>query len=91
MTPKEALDLEMLLNDADASTFRDYFKKLLTTLIEEEEGFCGKRPLGNSGWKNELYESLISNEVFDFNVIDGLSSDEMTTMDNFVKEMIAQL
>jgi len=46
-------------NDADASTVRDYLKALLSTLWTEDEGFSGKRPFGNSGWKYEVYGALV--------------------------------
>lgn len=53
------LDLPMEDNDAEADTIRDYFKELLFTLLQEEEGFSGKRPFGNSGWCHELYHPLV--------------------------------
>lgn len=46
-------------NDADAETVRDYLVVLLATLWTEQEGFSGKRPLGNSGWEFDLYLPLI--------------------------------
>ena len=52
------LDVPMGENDAEAATVRDYLKDLLSTLWREEEGFSGKRPFGNSGWKYELYAAL---------------------------------
>lgn len=45
-------------NDADAGTVRDYLVELLRTVWIEDEGFSGKRPFGNSGWKYEVYEAL---------------------------------
>jgi hypothetical protein len=59
MTGTEILVIPMLDNDAGAKTIRDYLKALLNTLWEQGEGFNGKRPLGNSGWKYELYSSLV--------------------------------
>ena len=53
------LDLPMDDNDAKAATVRDYLKALLATLWERDEGFSGKRPFGNSGWKYDLYLPLI--------------------------------
>ena len=46
-------------NDANAATIGEYFKKLLLTLWEEQEGFSGKRPFGNSGWDYDIYAALI--------------------------------
>ena len=31
-------------------TLADWFAAVLTALVEETEGFSGKRPLGDSGW-----------------------------------------
>lgn len=53
------LDLPMGDNDANAATVRGYLKALLTKLWEEDEGFSGKRPFGNSGWSRELYFPLV--------------------------------
>lgn len=38
---------------------REYLLRLLTTVWDEQEGFNGKRPWGDSGWKYDLYEALI--------------------------------
>jgi hypothetical protein len=48
-------------NDADAETIGDYLKQLLADLWIEEEGFNGKRPFGNSGWKHEIYGAMVKN------------------------------
>lgn len=40
-------------------SFRSYFKRLLNTLIMEQEEFSGKRPFGNSGWFYDLMIPLI--------------------------------
>lgn len=54
------LDLPMKENDSGAATIRGYLKALLVRLWEEDEGFSGKRPFGNSGWKVDLLEPLIT-------------------------------
>ncbi len=59
MEPAEILALPMGPNDAGVDTVRDYLKALLLRVWTEEEGFSGKRPFGNSGWKNEVYDALI--------------------------------
>lgn len=60
----EPLDIKISSNDfEDEITLREYFKKLLTTLWEEEEDFSGKWPFGNSGWKYDVYKALIKNEL----------------------------
>lgn len=61
ITPKDALDLEFYANDRDQRmTFRQYFHDLLETLYEEDEGFSGKRPFGNSGWDYSLRLGLVN-------------------------------
>ncbi len=44
--------------DLDETTIREYLHAFLTRLLTEEEGFSGKRPFGNSGWKYDLYNGL---------------------------------
>lgn len=54
------LDLEIYSDDLNQTlTLREYFKKLLIALWEEEESFNGKRPFGNSGWQYDVYTALI--------------------------------
>lgn len=50
-------------NDSGADTVKGYLKALLFTLWDEDEGFSGKRPFGNSGWEYELTEPLIENKL----------------------------
>jgi hypothetical protein len=52
-------------NDARAETVKDFLIALLVTLWEEEEGFSGKRPLGNSDWQPQVYESLAKAGLID--------------------------
>jgi hypothetical protein len=40
------------------STIGGYLCELLITLLNKEEGFSGKRPFGNSGWKNYLLAAM---------------------------------
>ena len=47
-----ALSVEFYCEDLDETlTVKDYLKTLLHTLWDEEDGFSGKRPFGNSGWQ----------------------------------------
>lgn len=55
----EALDLEVCSWNTEAPTIREYFHALLKELWEQQEGFSGKRPFGDSGWNNDLYGPLI--------------------------------
>lgn len=88
-----ALDCEMFDNDADARTVRDYLHELLTTLWQEEEGFSGKRPFGNSGWASDLYKPLVKGGfvtgTFDENGY--LSSFDREAADALVFELITAM
>jgi hypothetical protein len=57
-------------------TIRDYLRNLLLRLWDEDEGFSGKRPFGNSGWYLDLVYALAKNEL-----LTGLEIDE----DGFVE------
>ena len=46
-------------NDSGAGTIGGYLVALLRTLWDEDEGFSGKRPFGNSGWTWDLYVPLV--------------------------------
>jgi hypothetical protein len=46
-------------NDAGAATICDYLCALLKAVWTEEEGFSGKRPFGNSGWKSNIEVALV--------------------------------
>lgn len=55
-----ALDMVMEESEAgDGITVRQYFSTLLQMVWQEEEMFNGKRPFGNSGWGNEVFDALI--------------------------------
>lgn len=56
---KDVLKLPMQQNDAGAETIGEYLTFLLELVWEEEEGFDGKRPFGNSNWQHEVYQALI--------------------------------
>lgn len=58
MTGEEILDLPMAENDSGADTIRGYLKALLHKLWDEDEGFSGKRPFGNSGWYRDLIDTV---------------------------------
>jgi hypothetical protein len=58
MTPQEVLLLPMRKNDSGALTIGGYLQALLLRLWQEEEGFGGKRPFGNSCWKLDLFEPI---------------------------------
>jgi hypothetical protein len=45
--------------DLGEQSLVDYLKSLLTTLWEEQDGFSGKRPFGNSGWQYDVWIAFI--------------------------------
>lgn len=59
MDAQQVLALKMGPNDADATTVREYLIELLRALWRDEEGFSGKRPFGNSGWKYDVLHALV--------------------------------
>ena len=58
-----ALKLEKDVDLPGIITIGDYLIELLTQLWEQEERFSGKRPFGNSGWKFDLYNTLLKNKL----------------------------
>jgi hypothetical protein len=60
-TPQDVLNCTMdpETNDAKAGSVREYLAALLTAVWDENEGFSGKRPFGNSGWTWEVYAALV--------------------------------
>lgn len=58
-TPTEILLTKIEKNGANASTIGQYLAKLLSSLWTQEENFSGKRPFGNSDWKDPIIHSLI--------------------------------
>lgn len=44
-------------------SIHDYLIRLLSTLWNEQDGFSGKRPFGNSGWNYDLLACLIAHKI----------------------------
>ena len=90
MNYKEYAKIPMQENDAGAKTVGDYLKILLLTLWDEEAGFSGKRPFGNSGWQYEVYKALISAKVVDGKLDEDGYVDEIDcyTADNIIRQII---
>lgn len=59
-TPQQVLDLELSDNDSGEETVRGYLVALLAGVWAEDEGFNGKRPFGNSGWKGDFDAAFIA-------------------------------
>jgi hypothetical protein len=51
-------------------TWRGWLRECMASLISSGDGFSGKRPLGNSGWLNDLIECLAE---YDLTVVDLLA------------------
>ena len=63
MNVQEIMKLPMGENDAKANTIGEYLIQLLATLWDEQDGFSGKRPFGNSGWEYDLYVPLVKANI----------------------------
>lgn len=86
----EIIHLPIGRNDTCAKTVGEYLKILLQTLWAEEESFSGKRPFGNSGWKNVVYVSLIKEgfvkgEVDEDDLLDEVDEE---SADNLIDDVI---
>lgn len=82
------LDIKMQENDAGADTVKEYLIALLLNVWSEEEGFSGKRPFGNSGWKYEIYEALAVAGAIESEIITyGEGEDAYTEIDYGMKEI----
>lgn len=46
-------------NDAEATSVKDYLRRLMLLLWTQGEGFNSKRPFGNSGWEIEIAHALV--------------------------------
>lgn len=57
------LDCPLEENDSGATTIKGYLKALLYALWDEQEGFSGKRPFGNSGWDSCMMDALIDKGI----------------------------
>jgi len=53
------LDNRMLPNNAEAKTFREYFRMLLLTLWTSGERFDPTAPFGNTEWDEDLLSSMV--------------------------------
>lgn len=93
LTTQEILKLKMKPNDSGAKTVGGYLASLLTTVLEEQEGFSGKRPWGNSGWEYDLYEPLIKaglvKGTFDEDgYLDRFNNNEMLKADKIILKLV---
>ena len=82
-------------NDANASTIRDYFVKLLLLVWKHGECFDGKRPFGNSSWEYDLYRPLgregLINLTFDEDgSVDQFDWEEQQKADRLIEAAIQE-
>lgn len=70
-TSERVLSCPMDKNNADATTVREYFIELLSTLWQEDEGFSSKRPFGDSDWQYDVYLALHRAGLIDGLVLDS--------------------
>lgn len=55
--------MEFYSNDFNQKlTLKKYFILLVELFWSDPEDFNGKRPFGNSGWQDDLYQALIKNK-----------------------------
>lgn len=46
-------------------TLRSFFVEIARRVINEDEGFSGKRPFGNSGWQGYVADTLLKVGLID--------------------------
>lgn len=81
------LQTSMGENDADAETIGEYLIKLSATCWDEEDGFSGKRPFGNSGWVYELYTALAHAYPEELKVVWYDYEDDFSELQDFDKKV----
>ena len=57
-------------------TVGEYLRDLLLTLLNEGDGFSGKRPFGNSGWESALPDALAFAGIIEYDVEDDNEGSE---------------
>lgn len=72
VNPHPVLDLPM----PDGRTIRRWFCDAMIALIVDNEGFSGKRPLGDSGWWSDMRTALENGGVVgddaEFSTVDAV-------------------
>ena len=95
---KDFADALALRFDSDAGddlTMRQYLHALMRELWDEQEGFSGKWPFGNSGWEFEIYKPLSKAGFIDLGPLgeDGepynWTADQINVAHAYVHDMIA--
>lgn len=93
MNREELLDLTVDDNTLGPMKLGDFLCKLVQTLREEGEGFSGKRPFGNSGWRHGVYAALVKAKVIDgkFDEDDYLTKYDREAGDRIIGDAIQQM
>lgn len=65
LTHQEILALPIPESDIGETTIGGYLAALLVRVWEDGEGFSGKRPFGNGGWQEVVYEALVKGGAID--------------------------
>jgi hypothetical protein len=65
MTNYDAVLATPITTVRNVHTVKEFLEQLLLTVWTEEEEFSGKRPFGNSGWKQDIAVALIEGKVID--------------------------
>jgi hypothetical protein len=71
-------------------TLRDYFKKILLTLWQEQEMFSGEHPFGNSGWTIDVATALVRGGFIEgiFDEHGSLEKWDESLFSSYVSELI---
>ncbi len=75
-------------------TVLDYLRELLELLWQEQDGFSGKRPFGNSGWEWDLYVPLAKAGFIDLGPVsedgcfDSYNGNQKKAAHEYVKQLI---
>jgi hypothetical protein len=90
MTPQEALDvpLDLPYRFDDATTLRQIIKRLASKVFEEDEGFDGKRPFGDSLWQYALNRACVRAGILD---PEPGAANESFDFDDFIQQCIEAL
>ena len=87
---EKALAVRFDCDAGDNITVKDYLEALLRTLWNEQEGFSGKRPFGNSCWEYELYRALVEGGVIEGEISEDGDLEDFNKVDawDFVDDLI---
>lgn len=78
------------LETSSGITVGQFFGKLLSTLWEENEGFSGKRPFGDSDWQYEVYEAMAKAGIVEMTFDEDGYVDEFTYEEEELADQLIQ-